>query len=710
MNSKRSFSDISLPLIAENIKRFWMGSVFALFGYLCVCCLPLAVMGKSGGLITGILDPEYWPVVMLTLVVPVFAALLIYRYMQQQSSAAIVHSLPYSRKQLFHSSYISGIILCLAPIVITGIVLLLTSVIGDPVIEKVFDPATGFSDFNVFSPKAVLLWMGIICLMNAVVFTFAVFAAVLTGSTLIQGILSLVLLFIVPVILAITNGLASEMLYGYTSPEWISTMCGYTSPILGMVMEMDWQTLLCYACTALVLYVISYYLYKNRNMEKATDTLIFNISKPVVKYVLTFAGMCCFALFLNSMYDGDVMAMIYIGASAGALVTYVAVDMLIQKRIRIKGFVKGFTIYIAAAVVFFGLFAFDIFGYESKIPDQDDIKGIAVGGITDNLYMEAVSGEDTEGYLIEDPEVIAAVQSFHEDIIGERENFFPNMNGYYAKLTGINKYSYGESCVTIDYVLKNGKILRRSYNIPSEWVYNNESARATVESEAYKEMAFPVIAWKDGEKDINSAYMNTIYEADLCGKSGSDITEKEKTEQLRKALSEDIRGLKYDQMNMSGIGKRVLFTVEFSVRNTDNLISEELNKKFYEYYGYYYNDEFAYYTFDVNSSFTKTVDLLKEWGIYDKLVIQPEDISYITVSLIESVDNGEYREEKTEKTVDIYDKETIGRVLDSAANGFMDKGSRYEITFHPERDRTGECFYLYYETDSVPEYIKEALK
>ena len=56
-----------------------------------------------------------------------------------------------------------------------------------------------------------------------------------------------------------------------------------------------------------------------------------------------------------------------------------------------------------------------------------------------------------------------------------------------------------------------------------------------------------------------------------------------------------------------------------------------------------------------------------------------------------------YREEKTEKTVDIYDKETIGRVLDSASNGFMDEGSRYEITFHPEKDRTGECFYLYYE-------------
>lgn len=710
MNSKRSFSDISVPLIVENIKRFWLGSVFALFGYLCVCCLPLAVMGKSGGLISGILDVGYFPVAGLTLVVPVFAALLIYRYMQQQSSAAIVHSLPYSRKQLFHSSFISGIILCLVPIVITGTVLMLTSIIGGPVTELVFDPATGFEEYNVFSVKAILIWTGIICLMNIVVFTFAVFAAVLTGSTLIQGILSLVLLFIIPVILAMTNTLAADMLYGYTSPSWIETMCGYTSPILGMVMERGWQPLLCYACTALVLYVISYYLYKNRNMEKATDTLIFNLSKPVVKYVLTFAGMCCFALFLNSMYDGDGMAIIYIGAAAGALVTYVAVDMLIQKRIRIKGFVKGFTIYIAAAVVFFGLFAFDIFGYESRVPDIDDIKGISIGGITDGLYIESACEGGFDLCLIEDPEVIAEVQKMHRDIIEEKENFFPNLNRYYAKFAGTEKYSYLESYVTLKYELKNGNTVNREYRVPSEWLYENESVRKTVESKAYKEKAFPVISWKDGEKEISSVLINTVYESDLCGKVSSSITEKDKVDQLRKAVSEDIHNLKYDQMNINGIGSRILFSMEFRIKNTEELISEELNRQFYEQYGYYYNDEFLYYGIEVNTAFTKTMELLKEWGIYDSLVIIPEDISYITVSYINVDTESEFGEETSEKDVDVYDKETIGRVLDTASSGYLYDGDHYEITFHPANDRTGECFYLYYDTDSVPEFVKEALK
>ncbi|MDO4482189.1 MAG: DUF6449 domain-containing protein [Bacillota bacterium] len=710
MNSKKSFSDISLPLIVENIKRFWLGSVFALFGYLCVCCLPLALTGKSSGLISGILSPSYLPVAGLTLVVPVFAALLIYRYMQQQSSAAIVHALPYSRKQLFHSSFISGIILCLAPVVVTGIIFMLTSIIGGPVTELIFDPSTGFEEYNVFSIKAILIWTGIICLMNTVVFTIALFSAVLTGSTLIQGILSLVLIFIFPVIIAMTNSLAAEMLYGYSSPGWIQTMCGYTSPIIGMAMQPGPGSYICYGCAALVIYVISYYLYKNRNMERASDTLIFDISKPVVKYVLTYAGMCCFALFLKSLYDGEGKGIIYIGAAAGALVAYVAVDMLIQKRIRIKGFAKGFVIYAAAAVVFFGLFAFDIFGYESRIPDIDDIKGISIGGITDGLYIESACEGGFDRCLIEDPEVIAEVQKMHRDIIEEKENFFPNLNRYYTKYSGTETHSYLESYVTLKYELKNGKTVNREYSVPSEWLYENESVRKTVESKAYKEKAFPVISWKDGEKEISSVLINTVYEADLCGKVSSNITEKAKADQLRKAVSEDIHNLKYDQMNINGIGSRILFSMEFRIKNTERLISEELNRQYYEQYGYYYNDEFLYYGIEVNTAFTKTMELLKEWGIYDSLVIIPEDISYITVSYINVDTESEFGEETSEKDVDVYDKETIGRVLDTASSGYIHDGDHYEITFHPANDRTGECFYLYYDTDSVPEFVKEALK
>ena len=127
MNSKRSYSNrsfLSGPLLVENLKRFWLGSVLAFIGYFLIVCMPILTL-REAFQINNVLTGTYIPAALWAAGVPVVAALLIFRYLHQQSSAAIVHSMPLSRKQLYHTNFLSGAVLCLAPV-------LLLSCAGDP--------------------------------------------------------------------------------------------------------------------------------------------------------------------------------------------------------------------------------------------------------------------------------------------------------------------------------------------------------------------------------------------------------------------------------------------------------------------------------------------------------------------------------------------------------------------------------------------------
>ena len=279
MNCKKCYSNISFPFIVENLKRFWIGSLFALLAYIFICYVPIIVSGSKQYAVSNLLSGNYWPMAALVTLVPVFGAIFIYRYIQQSSSAAIVHSLPFSRKQLFNSSYLSGLVLCILPVVITAVLLIITS-FTTPAYETTFDPAVGIVETNIFTIPAILKWTLVNSILTAAAFSMATFAAMLTGSTLIQTLLSLGVVFVVPIILEIIKALSKIFLYGYRSSETITEIEYYASPALAAI-DAEWKYIICQAVIAVALYLLSYLLYRKRPMEKATDTVVFNFMKPI---------------------------------------------------------------------------------------------------------------------------------------------------------------------------------------------------------------------------------------------------------------------------------------------------------------------------------------------------------------------------------------------------------------------------------------------
>ena len=81
MNSKRSYSNrsfLSGPLLVENLKRFWLGSVLAFVGYFLIVLMPILTL-REAYRVNSILSGTFIPAALWAAGVPVVAALLIDR-------------------------------------------------------------------------------------------------------------------------------------------------------------------------------------------------------------------------------------------------------------------------------------------------------------------------------------------------------------------------------------------------------------------------------------------------------------------------------------------------------------------------------------------------------------------------------------------------------------------------------------------------------
>ncbi len=539
MNSKKSYSNrsfLSEPLLVENLKRFWLGSVLAFVGYFLIVLMPILTL-KEAFQINNILSGTYIPAALWAAGVPVVAALLIWRYLHQQSSAAIVHSMPLSRKQLYHTNFLSGAILCLAPILVVGVFLLLLRVIGGPVLPE--DASMGMPMTDVFTYGSILRFTAGLAMMTVIVYVIAMLAAVLVGTSLMQALLSGILLVVFSGLILIVNGFGTLFLFGYSMPDSFAKLALYLCPVAGILADNRWIVLLGYLAAALIIYLVGYVLYHRRKMERATDTLTFDFSKPIVKYILTFCGMSAFGfLFLLITNEEGNRPMFFLGCALGALITYVAVEMLIQKRFKIKGFVKGFGLFAIAAVVLFAGYQFDVLGFEKSVPEAEEVAGIRTDLV--NYYLdEAPWRGESDDLWIQDRELNEAVTTFHGSIVSAK-----------ADLQEIDR-SKRTDTVNFVYKMKNGRVVRRNYELPAGWLSESAEYKNMVETRAYKASRYPVMDWESAavmKVDAVSVMPCNDYDTGLFGKYPQTLTDKGQFEELLKALQQDLEDLTVEGM------------------------------------------------------------------------------------------------------------------------------------------------------------------
>lgn len=479
MNWKASCSDLFKPgisrtLLRENFRRFWPIPVLAfLFYFLAgpfMILMNYGMLQNQRYMISNMMNDQYLPFVVLHVIIPVISAVIVFRYLQQPGNVTLSHSLPFSRSTLFNTNFVSGFLMAALPIIANGLIYFVikrpvyTGYDGDvPVLfGTIFGTVIEHTDFpdgavNIFTGAAIFQWVVLSLLTVLFIYTIVVFAGVVTGVSLLHFGFGLWFNFLLPLIWLCLIFYFDQFFFGFYDNGSVLEVPLYMNPILFRLNSLDFTPLrIVYflAATALIA-LLSKWFYAARPMERVGDALTFRFMQPLLNYLMAFMAMTLFGLYFDQAFDVP-----FLGVAIGAVLGFIIGRMIVTKSLLIfnKVTLKSFAIYALTMILLMGSFQFDLFGYEDRIPEIDDIKkaNFPMDGIFDDFTMA-----DFSDY--EDPAMLEYLTDIHREILRQR--------------TVIEGNNASKTSLRMEYQLKNGWEMTRRYRLPYDYLYNSDAMR-----------------------------------------------------------------------------------------------------------------------------------------------------------------------------------------------------------------------------------------
>lgn len=483
MKSKTSF--FNLTVFRGNFTRFW--PIWALYAGIMLIMMPVLmgnemqhVVDAAGRLNidNAVLGMGQISGAIMAFAVGIIAAMMIFSYLYTAKSAGMYASLPVSRGSMFVTNYLSGIIIYVALNIIIAVITLFV------------EACNGCANLGI-----ILQWLAITTLQYIFFYSLAVFSAVLTGHIIALPLLYLVFNFVVMLVKVLLSAMLDMFIYGYSAagfdvlspasplPYMISNTgtgiyvektgeyVDYISNDLLTAVEdcvarfSGWGLLWAYALVGIALAAIGYFIFRRRQMESASDFIAVKWVKPIFKYAAT---LCCafvigiglyYVMFADMYLSNGSGNLIEIGFCMliGGFIGYFAAEMILQKSFKV--FKKNWLGYIISMLVVIAVLLcikFDVFGYEKRVPEVDNVKSASVSAEGES-YVE-----------FKEEENIKEITDIHRSIIDHKEGY-----------EQYNRYVGESSYVRIEYTLKNGDVISRVYYVPtSDELLNDETADA----------------------------------------------------------------------------------------------------------------------------------------------------------------------------------------------------------------------------------------
>lgn len=519
MKSVRSY--FNPGIIKQDVKQHGWIALIYLVGLLFALPLQLLMIAsqeniiEAGGRYEHFFQVDLFFQVLFLFTVPILTGIFLFRYLQVRESADLIHSLPVRREQWLVNHLVSGMLLLVLPIIVTGLVLFFIR------------PTLPFADR--LSTADLGNWVLVMIVMTVFFYFFTVFVGMITGHSIAQGVLTYIFLLLPTVFMELINQFFRIYLYGYSSYYMSQSNFDHWSPFLRfMVVEprpISGTELLVYTGITIALFIVSTILYKWRHLEKNMQLLSFNVLKPIFKYGVTFCAMLVSGLYFQSSQNGS-ENWLHFGYVFGAVVGYLVAEMFLQKSWRIFrwSLAKGILGYGLVVILFVTSLQFDVFGFEKRVPALDEIEGVYFGG---NAF------HFNEEYHFKDRNVFSADSSFihdvtalHKRVIERKPKTKPDPDS-------------STSPVFITYKLKDGSQLAREYVVPTKDIHYE--LKQAMEHPDYKYEAYRLYL-------LDKPILKIGIHGDQMGKS-IFITDLEKITEMKKILKEEIQNQSYEEIN-----------------------------------------------------------------------------------------------------------------------------------------------------------------
>ena len=247
--------------------------------------------------------------------------------------------------------------------------------------------------------------------------------------------------------------------------------------------------------------------------------------KPVFKYGMTTGLMLFGGLYFSE--TSERFEWVILGYVLGVVFGYLLAEMVLQKTWRTKLHLKGFGAYILIVLVVIFVIKLDVIGFESRVPEQPDIKEVSISnnlnGYYDDEYFDGI-GMTT----LKDQRNIQAIQRLHEQIIqyGEDDRF--NESPKYP-------------AIVFEYELANGRTLSREYQL-SNYKSFKPYFKKIYESQEYKDNFYTLL--KISPKDV--------YRVDITGNGNMpksmELRDPKEIKKAIVALQTDLANASYEAM------------------------------------------------------------------------------------------------------------------------------------------------------------------
>ena len=364
--------------------------------------------------------------------------LLNFSFMFKRNSSDFTDSLPITRNELFLSKTISGFLMVLIPSVLSLLALGITAV------------CFGFSKIflSVLINILYIITITAVCSAFSMIFIISsasIFDFLLSFATVNIGLLILGL---------IICNMCEELLIGYRGSDY-GTVIRYISPVsfayfgfgshlfnIG-AQPFDFVFFIKAVVVTVVFYVISLLLYRKRKTESTGKAFSYNFLYVICAFLISFCASYAFgAVFADGVNFKSII--FYLFAIIGSLiagVVYGAITSRGFKTIKKSLVIGGISFVIMFALA--GLIKVDVIGYNKRIPSKENVKIAVIEYCSDEISYT-------------DPTFVI---NLHKKIISE--------DGILAYYNDVNPELKDDelavSVVDINYTLKNGRTLSRTY-------------------------------------------------------------------------------------------------------------------------------------------------------------------------------------------------------------------------------------------------------
>lgn len=315
-------------------------------------------------------------------IVPFIFSLCLFGYVYKKNSVDFMCSMPLSRETVFATNTIGGIFL----ILITQLLTLICTFI-----------VSSFSSSLIFSG---LVWDVFLYQFIGYIFVFAVsnLAMSLSGNTMTQIVLTLLITFILPTVALyltqegdISNELTDNIkIYQEIKPT-------YTAPanVFGLEYVFNGASIIKMLILSCIYIILGFVFFKKRKMEMATESFMKPSTHLLIK-ALTLVPFIIISLFIEEFSSGD-----WIVFWIAIIVVYwFLYDLITNKKIK---FLKNVSALLIACIVLVGVFKISVYAMNKTFENYDK---------SDITKLELKSDDKKYIYKITDRELISEIAEY----------------------------------------------------------------------------------------------------------------------------------------------------------------------------------------------------------------------------------------------------------------------------------------------------------